>query len=110
MKTRKLGTLEVSELGAGCMSIAASDEVRRQDGFSSKLPTHEFGEPREEPAVRRSTRSDWQEERRNSCADRARMAARTEAVDRSHPGNPPRRSPRRESRRYQRDADAVRSR
>lgn len=45
MKTRKLGTLEVSELGAGCMSISANygPAADRQQGIAILREAHERG-------------------------------------------------------------------
>ena len=45
MKTRKLGTLEVSELGAGCMSISANygPPADRNQGIEVIRAAHEKG-------------------------------------------------------------------
>ena len=45
MKMRKLGTLEVSQLGAGCMSISANygPAADRQQGIATLREAHERG-------------------------------------------------------------------
>ena len=45
MKTRKLGSLEVSELGAGCMSISANygPAASREQGIATLLKSYESG-------------------------------------------------------------------
>lgn len=51
MKTRKLGTLEVSEMSAGCMSIS-QHEARPEDGSPSRIRSLLHGTHRGECAGR----------------------------------------------------------
>jgi hypothetical protein len=95
METRKLGTLEVSELGAGCMSISANygapadkrqgiDVIRlaHAKGITFFDTAEVYGPHTNEELVGEALAP----EERNTRANRTCVAARSKAVDCSYPG------------------------
>ena len=109
-----IGFVPFSPLGKGFLTgkIDETHDVR-----PVRLPQHRAallaGEPQGESGARRSGEQDRGEEAGDAGADRARLAARAEAVDRADPRHheaaPPRREPRRASTSSSRPTTCARS-
>ena len=95
-----IGFVPFSPLGKGFLT-GKIDENTTFDStdFRNTVPRFDAGGPEGEPGVRRAARAHRRAEGRDARADRARLAARPEAVDRADPGDdeaaPPRGEPRR---------------
>jgi hypothetical protein len=70
------------------------DLVRQQRDERITRGGPQRGGPRRQPGRRRSSRSDRRGKGRNPCPGCARLAPRTETLDRAHPGHPTARAPR----------------
>ena len=100
-----------SARSARASSPARSTRTRPFD--EQRLPQHRpalhAGGAQGEPGARRAASPDRRAEERDAGADRARLAARAEAVDRADPGHDEAAPPRGEHRRGRRRADGRRS-
>ena len=82
-----IGFVPFSPLGKGFLTgDDRRDTTFDRDDFRNTLPRFAPEAPQGEPGVRRPARAGRRAEGRDARADRARLAARAEAVDRADPG------------------------
>ena len=101
----RLRPLQPARQGLPHRDDRAATRVVRQRRHPQHHPALHRGGPRGQPGPRRPARHDRGAQGRDARPDRARLAARTEALDRADPRHPPTRAPRGEHRRRRRRAD-----